>query len=151
MATEGVVQRKIWLSMSAVCRLFRLNTGRAWVSNLGPNGVQKLGDGSVLIKAARSIPLGFSLTDGSPLVGASDLHGWHSVVITPDMVGHTVAVYTAIETKASSGGKKRDDQITFNDRLTKAGGIAGFASSVESARAIVNSWHEKFKTKKTTP
>ncbi len=151
MASEGLVQRQIWLGLGAVCRLFRLNTGRAWVSNLGPNGVQKLADGAVLIKAARSIPLGFATTDGQPLVGASDLNGWTPVVITPDMVGHTVAVFTAIETKASSGGKKRDGQVTYIDRATADGAIAGFANSLPAAQGIVNTWLAKFKTKKTMP
>lgn len=149
MASEGVVQRQIWRDLgAAMCRLFRLNTGRAWVSNLGPKGVQNLSDGSVLIKAARSIPLGFSTTDGQPLVGASDLNGWTPVVITPEMVGHTVAVFTAIETKASKGGNKRDGQINYTDRLIADGGIAGFANSPQAALAIVNGWRKKFTIKK---
>ena len=151
MASEGLVQRQIWLGLGAMCRLFRLNTGRAWVSNLGPAGVQNLSDGSVLIKAARSMPLGFATTDGKPLVGASDLNGWTPVVITPEMVGQTVAVFTAIETKASKGGNKRDGQVTYIERVAQSGGIAGFANSLPAAQAIVNSWLQKIQTKKTTP
>lgn len=147
MATEGTVQRKIWLAM-VMCRLFRLNTGRAWLSNLGPNGVQKLSDGSVLIKAARSIAIGFGSPSGDPVEGASDLNGWTTIVITPEMVGEKVAVFTAIETKATKGGKKRAGQVNFCDQVTAAGGIAGFANSEESAIGIVECWINKFRAKK---
>lgn len=140
MASEGVVQRQVWLGLGVICRLFRLNTGRAWLSNMGPAGVQKLSDGSVLIKSARSIAIGFADTSGDPIVGATDLNGWTTVEVTPEMVGRRIAVYTAIETKNSKGGHKRAGQINFVDQAAAAGAIAGFANSKESALAIVNNW-----------
>lgn len=148
MATEGTVQRKIWLSLGTVCRLFRLNTGRAWLSNMGPAGVQKLSDGAVLIKSARSIAIGFAAPSGDPVEGASDLNGWTTVEVTPEMVGKRVAIYTAIETKATKGGKKREGQINFCDQVNAAGGIAGFANSDEAAHGIVESWLKRFGAKK---
>lgn len=143
MASEGNVQRKIWLGLGAISRLFRLNTGRAWLSNMGPAGVQKLSDGSVLIKSARSIAIGFADTKGDPIEGASDLNGWTTIEVTPEMVGQRLAIFTAIETKASNGGKKRAGQINYCDQVESAGGIAGFANSEESARHIVESWLKK--------
>lgn len=140
MSSEGVVQKKVWVGLGYICRLFRLNTGRAWLSNLGPKGVQKLTDGSVLIKAARSISIGFSDIHGNPIEGASDLNGWTSVIVTPEMVGKKVAIFTAIETKASKGGHKREGQINYCEQVHNAGGIAGFANSEEAGHAIVDGW-----------
>lgn len=147
MSSEGTVQRKVWRQLGATCRLFRLNTGRSWLSNLGPAGVQKLADGAILMKAARSIALGFADTSGNTVEGASDLIGWTKVTITPEMVGQDVAVFTAIETKASKGGKKRDTQVNFCNQVSNQGGIAGFANSEAAADDIVNSWLNQFKQK----
>lgn len=147
MASEGTVQRKIWLGLGFVSRLFRVNTGRAWLSGMGPSGVQKLSDGSVLIKAARSISIGFSDVSGNPVEGTSDLNGWTTVEVTPEMVGKRVAIYTAIETKASTGGRKRAGQVNFYDQVDAAGGIAGFANSEESARAIIETWIKRYGAK----
>lgn len=142
MASENNVQRSVWLGLGQqfLSVLFRLNTGRAWLSNLGPKGVQKLSDGSVLIKSARSIAIGFAYPNGDPVVGASDLPGWTTVEVTPEMVGQRIAVFTAIETKASDGGNKLDGQINFCDQVIAAGGISGFANSKEAAIAIVDNW-----------
>lgn len=148
MASESTVQRKIWLGLGTISRLFRLNTGRAWLSNMGPAGVQKLSDGAVLIKSARSIAIGFAAPNGDPVEGASDLNGWTTVEVTPEMVGKHIAVYTAIETKATQGGKKRAGQINFCDQVNAAGGIAGFANSEEAAHGIVESWLKRFGAKK---
>ncbi|WP_368762008.1 hypothetical protein [Klebsiella pneumoniae] len=148
MASESTVQRKIWLGLGAISRLFRLNTGRAWLSNMGPAGVQKLADGAVLIKSARSIAIGFAAPSGDPVEGASDLNGWTTVEVTPEMVGKRVAIYTAIETKATKGGRKREGQINFCEQVDAAGGIAGFANSEEAARGILESWFKKTGAKK---
>lgn len=140
MTAESNVQRLVWVAVAATTILFRVNTGRAWLSGMGPAGVRKLTDGSVHIQAARPIAMGFSRTNGDPVKGTSDLNGWTSVVITPAMVGCRVAVYTAIETKRSKGGRTSDDQQNFIDQVTKAGGIAGVANSAEAARAIVSDY-----------
>lgn len=142
MASENTVQREIWLALGSICRLFRLNTGRAWFSNLGPKGVQRLADGSVLIKAPRSIALGFAGPNGDPVVGACDLPGWTTVVITPEMVGRKVAVFTSIETKRTKGGKTSADQLNWCSQVKQAGGIAGIANSPEAAVAIVSDWKQ---------
>lgn len=140
MTSESTVQRAVWVAVAATTILFRVNTGRAWLSGMGPAGVRKLTDGSVHIQAARPIALGFSNTSGEPVKGTADLNGWTSVVITPDMVGCRVAVYTAIETKKSKGGRTSDDQANFIQRVREAGGIAGVANSAEAARQIVSDY-----------
>jgi hypothetical protein len=137
MASESNVQRLVWVGVANTTILFRVNTGRAWLSGMGPPGVRKLTDGSVHIHAARPIALGFSRTNGEPVKGTSDLIGWTAVDVTPEMVGCRVAIYTAIETKKSKGGHTSDDQQNFIDQVIKAGGIAGVANSPEAARQIV--------------
>jgi hypothetical protein len=150
MSSENTNQRGIWLSLGGVSVLFRLNTGKGWVSGLGPKGVSRLTDGSVLIRAARSIPLGFGTPSGDAVNGACDLPGWTSVVVTPAMVGHKIAVFTSIECK-SDKGKATPDQNNWKEQVTKAGGIAGVVSTPDQARAILDDWHSKFKQSSLLP
>lgn len=148
MAAESTVQRGVWLALARDgCTLLRVNTGMAWLSGLGPAGVQRLADGSVRIAAARPIALGFGLVNGKPLNGAADLCGFTPVVITPEMVGKKVAVFTGIETKRTSGGRTSEEQRNFIARVREAGGIAGVASSEAAARAILTDWMEKMQSK----
>ena len=56
------------------------------------------------------------------------------------MVGRKVAVFTAIETKESGGGRKRDAQIDFGAMVARDGGIAGFAASELAGLQIVEAW-----------
>jgi hypothetical protein len=140
MASEGANQREIWLALGKLSRLFRLNTGRGWISNLGPKGVQKLTDGSVRIFEARSVALGFAGPNGDPISGACDLPGWTTVEITPEMVGRKVAVFTSIECKASKGGRVTPEQKNWMDQVIKAGGIAGVARSPEEGKKIIEQW-----------
>lgn len=144
MSLEAPNQRAIWLALGRLCRLFRLNTGVAWVSSLGPKGVRRLEDGSVHIIGARSIPLGFADVHGKPVKGACDLPGWTSMVMTPELadrlMGQKIAVFTSIEVKRSKGGVISDDQKNWHAQVQDAGGIAGFATSPEEATKIISSW-----------
>lgn len=137
---ESNTQREIWKSLNQSI-LFRVNTGKALVSANGT--VKWLQDGSALVMSARPISLGFSLSDGKPVVGTSDLVGWTSVLVTASMVGQRVAVFTAIECKKSTGGVKSDAQRTFLSNVIKAGGIAGFASSPDDAREVMADFNER--------
>lgn len=143
MSSEGVVQKQIIGALGMLCRLFRLNGGKAWMSNLGPKGVITLADGSKLIKSPRPVGLGFVMTNGDSVPGQSDLGGWTEVTITAEMVGKNIAVFTVIETKRSKGGKASDDQLSFVDQVQRQGGIAGIANSVEAARKIIEQWASK--------
>ena len=140
MASEGNVQRAIWLAMGSVSRLFRLNTGKGWVSGLGPKGVHRLKDGSIHMEAPRPIALGFGLMSGEPVKGACDLPGWTEIMITPDMVGRKVPIFTSIEAKATEGGRVSPDQKNWMNQVQSAGGIAGVARSPEEALQIVADW-----------
>ncbi len=107
---------------------FRNNTAQGWVGIPVARNATK-------ITLAEYRPLHAGLTKGS-----SDLIGWTEVVITPDMVGRKVAIFTAIEVKSASG-RARPDQLNFIEQVRKAGGIAGIARSPDEARDIIeNQW-----------
>jgi hypothetical protein len=69
--------------------------------------------------------------------GGSDLIGYRSVTITPDMVGSTVAVFTAIEVKTATG-RATPAQRHFIDHIRRAGGIAAIVRSVAEAQRMLN-------------
>lgn len=117
---ESNVQTKILLAASSIQnRLFRNNVG-----------LFKTIDG-------RTVKTGLHN-------GSSDLIGWTKVVITPDMVGKTVAVFTAIECKKSNfifpktPNETLKGQINFIEQVKKSGGYAGFARSDEEYKNILN-------------
>ena len=62
--------------------------------------------------------------------GGSDLIGWVSMEITPDMVGARVARFLAIEVKRP-GKHPNKDQQSFIDAVNDGGGLAIVARSVE--------------------
>jgi hypothetical protein len=76
------------------------------------------------------VPVRYGLQPGS-----SDLIGWRTVTITPEMVGQQVAVFTSIEVKTPTGRVKPEQQ-QWLDAVLSAGGIAGVARSVEDALRI---------------
>ena len=65
-------------------------------------------------------------------VGSGDLIGFRSVVITKEMVGQKLAVFTSCETKTATG-KVREEQVNWQRFVNEAGGIAVIARSVEDA------------------
>jgi hypothetical protein len=67
--------------------------------------------------------------------GSSDLIGLRTITITPDMVGQTLAVFTAIEVK--DRGRPTPEQLAFIAMVQQAGGLAGVARSTDDARAIL--------------
>lgn len=104
---------------------FRANVGRAWASN----DITTMADGTMILRSPRPFSTGLP-------TGFADVFGMTPVVVTPDMVGKTIAVFTAIECK-SARGKSRDAQERFIAAVVAAGGRAGFARSVDDAKAIV--------------
>jgi hypothetical protein len=69
--------------------------------------------------------------------GGSDLIGWKSVTVTPEMVGQKLAVFLAIEVKGERT-RVTDQQRNFIERVRLDGGLAGVARSVEDALAITS-------------
>lgn len=127
---ESLSERQIQTQILLQCgrgdtRLFRQNVGQGWVGRLIRQQA-----GTVELAAAR--PLHAGLCEGS-----SDLIGWRTVEVTPDMVGQRLAVFTAIEVKSETG-RPTPEQMKFLDAVRNAGGIACVARSVEDAeRALI--------------
>jgi hypothetical protein len=67
--------------------------------------------------------------------GSSDLIGYRTITITPDMVGQRVALFTAIEVKDRA--RPTDQQQAFISLIQHAGGLAGVARSVPDALSIL--------------
>lgn len=126
--------RVIALALSRIIvrrvRVFRNNVGQGWVGKaqvVKRVTVVTLLPGDVIVRQAR--PLHAGLIEGS-----SDLIGWTSVVVGPEHVGQTFAVFTAIEGK-SDDGRERPAQKNFREQVTAAGGIATIARDRDEAIA----------------
>lgn len=135
MVSENTVLRKVWIAIGIMSRMFRVNSGMAWVQTRGKPYREQNGD--IVVPGGRPVALGFGDTSGDPVAGVGDLVGWTTVTITPDMVGCKIAVFTDIETKSSADAKKRKAQADFISLVNQSGGIAGFAHTPEMAVAIV--------------
>ena len=111
LSNEAYVQNKIRLAIwSGDVRLFRNNTG------------------ALLDMQGRLVKFGLCK-------GSSDLIGFRSITITPDMVGQKIAVFSAIEVKDK--GNATVDQKNFINIINNAGGYAGVAKNVNDAKKIL--------------
>lgn len=128
MTPEGNLMRRIMLALSNLRGVvtFRNNSGMAWMGE-----IVRRDDAKGLLTLRNPRPVSFGLVNG-----ASDIIGWTTVVVTPDMVGRRLAVFTAVEVKTPEG-RTTPAQVRFIDNLTAAGGIATVARSVEEATAAV--------------
>lgn len=75
-------------------------------------------------------------------IKSSDLIGFTRVTITPEMVGKTVAVFTAVEVKepgwiCNLADARTKAQDAFLNWVLKAGGLAGFARSIDDFKRII--------------
>ena len=76
-------------------------------------------------------PVTFGLAKGS-----SDLIGYRTVTVTPEMVGQRIAVFTSLEVKTATG-RVSAEQRQWLEVVAAAGGIAGVVRSVEDAQALL--------------
>lgn len=90
-------------------RLFKINAGRGYVGQVVKHTGQLLilKNPSVLHAAPTSWP---------------DLSGWTSVIVTPDMVGQRVAIFTGEEVKAGRDSLT-PGQRKFGSLIKEMGGI----------------------------
>ena len=68
--------------------------------------------------------------------GSSDLIGLRQVLIGPEHLGQTLAVFSAIEVKAPKG-RLREEQRSFLELVERFGGYSGVATSVEEAARVL--------------
>lgn len=112
--SEAQVQRQVLLTCSkGGARLWRNNSGKL------PNP-----------KTGRWVQFGVA----SP--GGSDLIGYKQLVVGPEHVGQTLAVFAAVEVKSATG-RATQEQRAFVEHVQQAGGIAGVVRSVDEARALL--------------
>ena len=70
--------------------------------------------------------------------GSSDLIGWKEKVVTQDMVGKKIAIFTAIEVKSKrKGSELKSIQCNFLTKVFKSGGYGGIARSTKDALRII--------------
>lgn len=89
-------------------RRFRLNAGQAWTGE-----IVRRTPTTLVLRNPR-------VFHGAP-EGWPDLCGWDSVVVTPEMVGQTLAVFAGEEVKAHGGRLSRVQRL-FRDCLVRMGG-----------------------------
>jgi hypothetical protein len=125
MNDESTIQQHIQIAaMNYGCNLMRNNNGAAQD------------------KTGRLIRFGLGHISPNQQIKSSDLIGITKIVITPDMVGKTIGVFTAIEVKKEdwNPNKKLDDheikQLNFLNFVTSMGGISAFANSVDNLKLI---------------
>lgn len=127
--SELVLQNKMRVKLSDIgITNFRNNVGTGWVGKMvriTPANMMKVKPlpGDVLIRSAR--PLKSGLCKGS-----GDIIGIKSTVITLDMVGKTLGVFTSVEVKLPRG-KVSPDQASFKEHISLCGGIAIIARSLD--------------------
>lgn len=133
MTPEGKASEVVRLRASEWgCRLFRNNSG--------------------VLKDARGVPVRFGLGNESPKLNkrlkSSDFIGYTPVTVTPEMVGKTLAVFTALEVKPDGTNIHRQwnensrewAQQRFIDLVKAAGGLAGFATNQGDVDVLVNAY-----------
>lgn len=128
MKDESTVSQEIQIqAMHHKCNLMRNNSG-ACIDDTGRLVRYGLGN----ISKAQTA-----------LIASSDLIGITKIVITPEMVGQTVGIFTAVEVKREDwkegkkfSGRERAQQA-FIKWVKANGGFAGFANSVDKLKEIL--------------
>jgi hypothetical protein len=127
MTTEAVVQQQVRLAMArAGAQLWRNNVGCA------------TDDTGRLIR--------YGICNDSAQLNAtlksSDLLGITPVTVTPEMVGMTIGVFTALECKRpgwhlTPGDQRGQAQKRFIDLVRGVGGVGGFVTDVSDLAAAL--------------
>ncbi|MGB7568377.1 MAG: hypothetical protein WBM07_10975 [Chitinivibrionales bacterium] len=123
---ESPIQNKIMLALGGRpdVRIFRNNVGNGFF-------------GKAFEESGRCITLiDYRRVQFGLAVGSSDLIGFKSVTITPDMVGRRVAVFLSPEVK-KPGATGKTHQKDWRDMVNGFGGISGIVKSVEEAQELV--------------
>lgn len=120
--TQSLILRTVGGPDHPDVKLFRQNVARAWQGD-----AEKRAGPVLTLRNPRMVTAGLC-------PGSSDLIGWRTVKVTPDMVGQELAVFTAIEVK-SPRGRVTEKQERFLKAVRQAGGFAVVARSVADALA----------------
>lgn len=109
-------------------RLFRNNVGEAWA------GKEKWIDSlkGKILQIFNPSRIKFGLTEGS-----SDLIGWKTIIVTPELVGRKIAIFWAVEEKTGKD-KLSEKQANFLNQVSSSGGIAEIAYSEDGKTKMQN-------------
>lgn len=128
--SESVAQQQIRLTLARI-------GAQAWRNN----------SGACTDESGRLIRYGLANESAqlNAVVKSSDIISVVPVTITPEMVGRTVGVFTAIECKRpgwhlTPGDKRGQAQQKFIDIVVSAGGMGGFATGPDDVSAIISGW-----------
>ena len=111
--------------------------------------------GAAFDKTGRKISFGLGNTGSKKwldMYRTGDDVGWLPVVITPEMVGHTVAVFVNAEFKKLDFKIKPDynpnlreyGQNNFNNLVKQSGGIAGFVRKWQDVDEMILNFYAQF-------
>lgn len=130
MTSEDALNEGIRKLNRGPVRLFRNHVGKSWHGAL-----QSFKNGVAVLFQARRVSSGLE-------VGSSDWVGYKSVVIDESWIGKKVAIFAVIEAKrpktaTQRAGRRSPKQINWIEVVREAGGLAGFAETVEQAREIL--------------
>ena len=115
---ETPIVKRVQISASQEgCRLFRNNNGK--------------------LKDRTGMWITYGLCPGS-----ADLIGWTPVQVTADMVGKTIAIFTAVEVKTEKGVVE-ELQENFINTVNGSGGISFVARSEEDFVKLLREHHGK--------
>lgn len=125
---------EILIAASALgARLWRRNVGMGWIGDakrFSAAGTVSVRAGDVLIRQARPFHNGEK--------GQSDTYGWRPVMITPEMVGTTIAQHVEIEAKTGEG-RESQEQRWWGEAVTKSGGLYGVARDKSDVGRLLGS------------
>jgi hypothetical protein len=105
-------------------------------SNLITRIRKKVAPDTILFRYAQGL---YHTAQGSPVLlgqkGVLDTVGFHMTLITPEMVGKRLPVFTAIDAKVGKDSPRKA-QKWFADMVTQKGGYAGFCYHEDEAENI---------------
>lgn len=136
MKEKSILNKLQLLATSMGHRLFRNNTGSAWVGSQ----TIRLVNGDLLIKSPRKIAYGLS-------VGSGDLVGGTQIVVTQEMVGRKIFVFTNVEIKANNT-RTTTEQQNFHTMVTSLGGLSiieKFSDETDKTHSELPALIKKFK------
>lgn len=92
-----------------------------------------------VLKRDDGTPVRYGLANESAKVNekwkSGDLIGWHTIIITPEMVGRKIAQFVSRECKPEgwhfSGSVREEGQVRWAQLVNEAGGDACFVATVD--------------------
>ena len=124
--SEAATKQEIRLAIGREACMFNNPRGNGWMGKVLSESAER-----VVLLNPRRVTFGLH-------PGASDLVGWRSVLVTPEMVGTRLAAFCSLEIK-KPGGKHpvTPEQQAWIDAVARAGGFAGVARNCGQARLLL--------------